>query len=185
MNALLMDNLQGVRQIKAFGREVHEDTRFALRADDLRLGTLKVMLAWANYSPAMSFATAIGTVLVLWIGGAQVLAGPLKPGELVTFLLYLGLFYEPVGRLHGLNQMLQAARAAGLDVRAVVLTPWPQRPSQMERSNRETIARLGDVEVEVLGRVHQPDRADLGRVGAGLPWRRWIYSAAPTAVPRG
>jgi dethiobiotin synthetase len=80
---------------------------------------------------------------------------------------------------------LQAARAARLDVRAVVLTPWPQRPSQMERSNRETIARLGDVEVEVLGRVHQPDRADLGRAGAGLPWRRWIYSAAPTAVPRG
>src|SRR5207302_4135823 len=54
MNALLMDNLQGVRQIKAFGREAHEDSRFARRADDLRQGTLKVMLAWANYSPAMS-----------------------------------------------------------------------------------------------------------------------------------
>src|SRR5216110_1418301 len=53
MNALLMDNLQGVRQIKAFGREPHEDSRFAQRADDLRKGTLEVMLAWANYSPAM------------------------------------------------------------------------------------------------------------------------------------
>src|SRR3989449_7277056 len=39
MNALLMDNLQGVRQIKAFGREDHEDKRFAERADDLRKGT--------------------------------------------------------------------------------------------------------------------------------------------------
>src|SRR5438045_1168172 len=39
MNALLMDNLQGVRQIKAFGREPHEDDRFAARADDLRKGT--------------------------------------------------------------------------------------------------------------------------------------------------
>src|SRR5882724_6153990 len=75
MNALLMDNLQGVRQIKAFSREVHEDSRFARRADELRLGTLKVMLAWANYSPAMSFATALGTVLVLWVGGSEVLAG--------------------------------------------------------------------------------------------------------------
>src|SRR5213075_1426361 len=81
MNALLMDNLQGVRQIKAFGREPHEDTRFAKRADDLREGTLGVMRVWAMYSPAMSFATALGTVLVLWIGGAQVLTGPLKPGE--------------------------------------------------------------------------------------------------------
>ncbi len=113
MNALLMDNLQGVRQIKAFGREPHEDSRFAQRADDLRKGTLKVMLAWANYSPAMSFVTALGTVFVLWYSGSQMLEGKMTLGELVKFLIYLALFYEPVARLHGLNQMLQAARAAG------------------------------------------------------------------------
>src|SRR4029079_267584 len=64
MNALLMDNLQGVRQIKSFGREAHEDARFTDRADGLRRGTLLVMRAWANYSPAMSFAAALGTGLV-------------------------------------------------------------------------------------------------------------------------
>ena len=93
MNALLMDNLQGVRQIKAFGREPHEDSRFTRRADDLRQGTLKVMLAWANYSPAMSFVTALGTVFVLWYGGSQMLAERMTVGELVKFLIYLTLFY--------------------------------------------------------------------------------------------
>jgi len=58
MNALLMDNLQGVRQIKAFGREQHEDERFAQRADDLRKGTLGIMRVWAAYSPTMSFAAS-------------------------------------------------------------------------------------------------------------------------------
>src|SRR5438876_11844470 len=85
MNALLMDNLQGVRQIKAFGRERHEDSRFAQRADDLRKGTLKVMLAWASYSPAMSFVTALGTVFVLWFGGSQMLADKMTLGQLVKF----------------------------------------------------------------------------------------------------
>jgi ABC-type multidrug transport system fused ATPase/permease subunit len=113
MNALLMDDLQGVRQIKAFARENHEDERFAERADQLRQGTLGVMRVWAMYSPAMSFAAALGTGLVLWAGGRFVISGELKLGELVAFLIYLNLFYEPVGRLHGLNQMLQAARAAG------------------------------------------------------------------------
>jgi ATP-binding cassette subfamily B protein len=113
MNALLMDNLQGVRQIKAFAREKHEDERFARRADDLREGTLGVMRAWAMYSPAMSFAGALGTALVLWFGGRDVLAGKMTVGYLVQFIIYLTLFYEPVGRLHGLNQMLQAARASG------------------------------------------------------------------------
>src|SRR5437879_2903336 len=114
MNALLMDNLQGVRQIKAFGREPHEDSRFAQRADDLRAGTLGIMRVWAAYSPAMTFAGALGMGLVLWVGGRQVVADPsMTVGKLVGFIFYLGLFYEPIARLHGLNQMVQAARAAG------------------------------------------------------------------------
>jgi ABC-type multidrug transport system fused ATPase/permease subunit len=113
MNALLMDNLQGVREIKAFGRERHEDERFTDRAEAMRQGTLTIMRAWAYYNPAMSFIAASGTGLVLWIGGGQVLNGEMSVGELVAFLFYLALFYEPIGKLHGLNQMLQAARAGG------------------------------------------------------------------------
>lgn len=45
---------------------------------------------------------------------------------------------------------VEAARAAGLAVAAVVLTPWPEEPSEVERSNRETIAALGGVEVLTL-----------------------------------
>lgn len=123
MNALLMDDLQGVRQIKAFEREPHEDLRFAKRADDLRKGSLAIMRVWAVYSPAMAFAGAAGLALVLWVGGAQVLANKLTLGQLVGFMFYLGLFYEPVGRLHALNQMLQAARAAGERVFDILDTP--------------------------------------------------------------
>jgi ABC-type multidrug transport system fused ATPase/permease subunit len=113
MSAFLMDSLQGIRQIKAFGRQNHEDDRFAQRADDLRKSTLGVMKVWALYSPAMTFSASLGTALVLWIGGSLVVSHKLTVGELVGFILYLGLFYEPMGRLHGLNQMLQSARAGG------------------------------------------------------------------------
>ena len=113
MNALLLDNLQGVREIKAFGRERHEDERFTDRAEAMRQSTLTIMRAWAFYNPAMSFIAASGTSLVLWIGGGQVMNNEMSVGELVAFLLYLALFYEPIGKLHGLNQMLQAARAGG------------------------------------------------------------------------
>jgi dethiobiotin synthetase len=63
---------------------------------------------------------------------------------------------------------LRVARAAGLEVRAVVLTPWPAEPSPMERSNRETIARLGEVQVETLSRVPSPAVADLAQAGSRL-----------------
>lgn len=112
MNALLMDDLQGIRQIKAFVRHQHEDKRFADRADALRRSTLSVMRIWAVYSPAMTFTGSLGMVLALWIGGPMVMTGKMTLGELVGFIFYLSLFYEPIGRLHSLNQMFQSARAA-------------------------------------------------------------------------
>jgi ABC-type multidrug transport system fused ATPase/permease subunit len=113
MNALLMDNLQGVRQIKAFSRQAHEDERFGQRARDMRRAQLGIMRVWAIYGPAMGFAGAAGFALVLWMGGSMTIAGRMTSGELVGFLLFLHMFYAPIGQLHGLNQMMQSARAAG------------------------------------------------------------------------
>jgi len=113
MNAFLMDGLQGVRQIKAFGRQPHEDERFASRAGGLRQSTLGVMKVWAIYQPTMTFMASLGFAVVLWMGGSMVAAHKMTIGELVSFILYLGFFYDPLAKLHGLNQILQAARAAG------------------------------------------------------------------------
>ncbi|MDA7511844.1 ABC transporter ATP-binding protein/permease [Verrucomicrobia bacterium] len=129
MNALLMDNLQGIRQIKAFCRQRHEDQRFSDRSNELRQGSLGIMKAWAIYSPTMAFATSLGTGLVLWVGGRMVIQGGMSIGDLVGFVLFLGLFYEPIGRLHGLNQMMQGARAAGERV-FDILDAEPERPAR-------------------------------------------------------
>lgn len=69
---------------------------------------------------------------------------------------------------------LRTARAAGLDVRAVVLTPWPEHPSEIELSNRETIERLGEIEVQTLPPVKDPDAQALAEAGQALPWRSWL-----------
>jgi dethiobiotin synthetase len=69
---------------------------------------------------------------------------------------------------------LRAARAADLEVRAVVLTPWPAAPGALERSNRETIARFGHVDVHELPFVAEPTRDALAYAGSTLPWRRWL-----------
>jgi ABC-type multidrug transport system fused ATPase/permease subunit len=61
----------------------------------------------------MTFAASLGIVLVLWRGGAMVTAGDMTLGELISFLFFLGFFYDPVARLQNLNQMLQSARPAG------------------------------------------------------------------------
>jgi dethiobiotin synthetase len=68
---------------------------------------------------------------------------------------------------------LASARAAGLAVLAVVLTPWPREPDAMLRSNRATIAARGDVAVWTLPAT-TPSPADLARAGAVLPLAQWF-----------
>ncbi len=112
MNSMLHDNISGIRQIKAYGMEQPEHERFNAFSGRLRTATLKVMRAWSLYNPSMSFIGNLGIVLVLYFGGKAALAGDLTPGEFTAFLVLIPFFYEPVGRLHSLNQILQAGRAA-------------------------------------------------------------------------
>lgn len=112
MNALLHDNLAGIRQIKTYVRERDEHDRFNRASDTLRRATLVVMRAWAGYNPSMSFLASVGLILVLGLGGQKVLAGDMAIGELVAFLTLVGFLYDPVNRLHQLNQLAQSGRAA-------------------------------------------------------------------------
>jgi ATP-binding cassette, subfamily B, bacterial len=113
MNALLHDNLAGVRQIKSFVRENEEHVRFNRVSDQLRRATLVVMRVWAIYSPSMSLFESIGALLVLGFGGQAVLTGSMQIGDLVAFLILIAFLYDPLSRLHQLNQLVQAGRAAG------------------------------------------------------------------------
>jgi ABC-type multidrug transport system fused ATPase/permease subunit len=113
MNALLHDNLAGIRQIKTYVREREEHARFNGVSQQLREATLVVMRVWAVYNPSMSFFASCGLVVVVGFGGREVLNGAMSVGDLVGFLLLAGFLYEPIGRLHALNQMIQAGRAAG------------------------------------------------------------------------
>ena len=120
-------------------------------------------------------ARAAGEVLVCeGVGGLMV---PLTPGYLVRdFALDLGLPVVVAARpgLGTINHSLltvEAARAAGLSVAAVVMTPWPEAPSDMERSNRSTVATLGDVAVYGVPRTSP---GNLSAAAAALPLDDWL-----------
>jgi dethiobiotin synthetase len=117
---------------------------------------LAAELAGTPIDPAalLAHAHALGEPLIAeGVGGLLV---PITVGYAIRDLARdLGLPLVVVARpgLGTINHTLltiEAARAVGLEVRCVVLSPWPQDPSAMERSNRETIERLGGVPVHGL-----------------------------------
>ena len=69
---------------------------------------------------------------------------------------------------------LEAARAAGLAVAGVVMSPWPERPSVLQRSNRATVARLGATGVAALPPLPDGSPRSLAAGGAALPFAEWL-----------
>jgi len=123
MNSLLHDNLAGIRQIKTYVREREEQQRFEGVSNLLQKASLKIMSVWAIYNPSMSLLNSLGLVLVLGFGGHQVIQGAMQVGDLVYFLMLVGFLYDPVSKLHQLNQLFQAGRVAGARVFEILDEP--------------------------------------------------------------
>lgn len=113
LNSLLHDNIAGIRQIKTYTSETREHARFDEASNGVRTATLTVMKAWALYQPGMEFISSCGLLLVAGFGTSQVISGKMDIGGLVAFFVLTRYLYEPVGRLHQLNQIFQSGRAAG------------------------------------------------------------------------
>jgi ATP-binding cassette subfamily B protein len=147
MNSLLHDNLAGVRQIKSFVREREEHTRFNAVSNQLRHATLIVMRVWGMYHPSMYLIGQLGIVLTVWFGARMVLGGVMQQGDLFAFLMLTGFLYEPINRLHQLNQLVQAGRAAGERVFEII-----DEPIELGWEKDKPAARvLGDVRFDDVG----------------------------------
>ena len=160
MNALLHDNLSGVRQIKSFVREQEEHGRFNRVSDQLRHATLVVMRYWAIYSPSMSLFEAAGAIVVLAYGSRAVLSGVLPIGDLVASLMLMAFLYDPVSRLHQLNQLVQAGRAAG--ERVFEILDEPVEPGLADDGGVKPV--LGDIRYENVSFAYGDDAPALSDV---------------------
>ena len=129
-------------------------------------------------------AAAAGDVLIAeGVGGLLVpLSGAYLVRDLAADLgMPVVIAARPgLGTISHTLMTVECARAAGLRVAGVVLTPWPAVAGDMERSNRETIARLGRVDVETL-----PGLA-VRKIGPQrhLPLDRWLSSPGVRQIPQ-
>ncbi len=142
LNALLHDNIAGIRQIKAYAAEKEEHHIFQAFSENLRQATLRIMRYWAVYNPSMNFINSWGFVAVLAVGGKAVMEGRLDNGEWLQFFLMMGFLYEPLGRLHQLNHMLLSGRAAAVRVFEIL-------DSEEEASSTEGVTLFSPVKGRV------------------------------------
>ena len=125
MSAMLFDTIAGIRQIKSYTFEDQQQQQFNVRSTHLQTVQKQLMAAAALYGPLMSFIGNSGLVILLAAGSLWCITSPetLTPGQLMKFIFLVGLLYEPIARLHGVNQTMVTGLASAKRVFAVLDEP--------------------------------------------------------------
>ncbi|HRH77348.1 MAG TPA: ABC transporter ATP-binding protein [Cellvibrionaceae bacterium] len=157
MHGMLFDTLAGIRQIKSYVFEEPQQERFNHTSRHLQGIQKKLMAAAALYSPLMTLLGKMGLVLVMLVGAQWCIhpqEHPLTPGQLLAFVLLVNMLYEPIARLHGVNQMMVSGLASAQRVFAVL-----DQSGEEDLQHGIAVERLqGAIEFREVAFAYQPQR---------------------------
>jgi len=112
INAYLHERITGMMVVKLFNREGHDARRHAAINQDYLEAHLRSITYYALFFPVIELFTAIALALIIWRGGATLLAGVLTVGVLAAFIQYAQRFFRPIQDLSEKYNLLQAAMAS-------------------------------------------------------------------------
>ena len=112
LSGVVQDNLVGIKEIQLFTQEQREHERIHSESSDIIKQRLYGLKMQAILMPSIEFLTGIGLVIVVVFGGQAALNGTMNVEDLVAFVLYLGMFYQPITVMTQMNEVLNTALAA-------------------------------------------------------------------------
>ncbi len=134
LGTTLQESLSGIRVVKAFSRQQEESQKFSTDAKKLYDAQIGAARLQAFNVPLMTFLLGLPTVLVLWYGGCQVIAGSLTMGEVTQFILYLGMLAMPIRRLGFVANTYSRTVSAGQRILEILdaESPVKEKPNAIE-----------------------------------------------------
>jgi ATP-binding cassette subfamily B protein/subfamily B ATP-binding cassette protein MsbA len=180
LNAMLNDNLAGIREIKAFTRESEEAVRIDERIDQYYQSNLRALKLMATFQPFVDFTSSIGTLIVIYFGGRLALQGVLPISDLVAFFLYLEMFYTPVRNLSGAWESIQSS-LAGAD-RVAGLMAEDEEPHTVRGAVAVPGRVKGEITLKHVGFSYLPDNPVLENINLQIQARSVVALVGPTGV---
>jgi ATP-binding cassette subfamily B protein/subfamily B ATP-binding cassette protein MsbA len=180
LNAILNDNISGIREIKAFTQESVALERVGSRVDHYRNSLLNALKLMATFHPFVEFTSSLGILVVIYFGGRLVVQGGLPIADLVAFFLYLDLFYQPVRNLSVAWESIQTALAASDRVTELLQEePEPQHlPGNIEL---EEPVR-GQINFENVFFHYSEGENVLENINLDIPAKSVVALVGPTGV---
>lgn len=143
LTSVLLENLIGIRVVRAFVREKFERKKFQSPNMQFFKTTLNAVKLRAFYFPLTTFLTGLGTIAIFWYGGWLVIQGKMTIGNLLAFNLYLGILLRPMVILGFIWGGYQRMAAAGERVFGIIY-------SVPEIKNKPNAIKLPAIKGEVM-----------------------------------
>jgi len=164
LNAMLHENVQGNRVVKAFNREAFEEERF--REHNERLFGITMRASLVRSIPITEALAGVSMALILWFGGRSVIDGSRTLGDFVAFVFALLLLYEPVKKLVKANNTIQQGLAGAERVYGVLDTV----PAVVDRPGaRELQGIRRGIEFHDVSFAYEPGNPVLRHVSLRIP----------------
>jgi len=154
LNSFLSENLAGIAIIQLFGRQKSNRQTYEQLSEGYLQRTLNQIKLFGTFMPLTEFLSSVAVALILWYGGGEVLQKRLTLGELVAFISYMRLFFQPLRELSQKYSVVQSAMASAerifqlLDTKSSILEPL--QPKQLTGTE-------GKLEFQDIAFSYQPD----------------------------
>lgn len=119
----VQENFAGIRIVKAYAREVDQSSRFGGRSRDYMDRNMDLAKIWGAFFPALQFLGGLGALVVLWLGGLQVMDGTITIGDFVAFGFYLTLLMWPMIAVGWVTNLFQRGAASMARINKLMDTP--------------------------------------------------------------
>tara|TARA_B100001115_G_scaffold184446_1_gene186955 strand:+ start:877 stop:2754 length:1878 start_codon:yes stop_codon:yes gene_type:complete len=180
LNAILNDNISGIREIKTFTREHIETRRIDGRIDRYRDSLLHALKMMATFQPFIQFTSALGTIILIYFGGKLAFDQVLTVADLVGFFLYLELFYQPLHHLSGAWEQIQEALASA-DRVTELLEEVPE-VDDAEKAVALPLPIKGGITLQDVRFGYIPGETILNSVNLDIAPRSTVALVGPTGV---
>ncbi len=180
LNAILNDNIAGIREIKAFNREPDQMDRVSQGIEGYRLSLLRALRLMATFQPFIDFTSSLGVLIVIFFGGRLALQGTLPVADLVAIFLYLEMFYQPIRTLSGAWEAVQGAMA-GADRVGELLDEEPEihsLPDSVPVNNRAK----GEIKFQNVSFEYSNEVPVLEEINLLIPAQSVVALVGPTGV---
>ncbi|MCK9280635.1 MAG: ABC transporter ATP-binding protein/permease [Melioribacteraceae bacterium] len=155
ITTVAQENFSGIRVVKSYVREENEIEKWKSSSREYFEKNLEKVKLQAMFQPVLYLTAGLSTIIVVWIGGGMAIEGTITLGEILAFVVYLGLLIWPMIAFGWVANMVQQASASMKRIQKILNEKY--EISDSESTDKSITKIIGDIEFKNVSFRYKPD----------------------------